>query len=217
MIGSKGHMQRISRFAPSQIVLRTAPVLRATFVRNLTAMPPSRLGVHEAHLRALQLLLRLNMTCAYIFEQDVVPRRPPEWVRAAMTRLPPKWKYLNMGSCYASCHTAICVGTDFVRNDRSWCRHAYAITRGAAQRVILATRMLRQPGDMTVSSVMQDDALSTIDRWYLQDREFFRYKSRNGRNDMAHECRYVPNRRGGSFGVRCTVSHGFVGVAFNRN
>lgn len=152
----------------------------------------SRVKVHDAHLRALQRLINSNEKCAFIFEDDVVPayNKTLEELHSLMTRLPSNWNYLNMGRCYSLCSNQECVAPGLVRNDRSLCRHAYAIHRKTAYELLKNTKRLKKAGDIMWGHFLnrhyRNTTFSSSTRWYIQDRRMF--KSRNGRKDALNSC-----------------------------
>lgn len=158
----------------------------------------SRVQVHDAHLRALEQLINSNEKCAFIFEDDVVPayNKTLNKLHELLGRLPSNWNYLNMGRCYSLCSNQECVVTGLVRNDRSLCRHAYAVHRTTAYELLRHTKRLKTPGDIEWSYFLnrhyRNTTFSSSTRWYNQDRKTF--KSRNGRNDSLDTCEFFSNK-----------------------
>ena len=192
VIGSDAQFARIESFLPTSrnrnIPFSTSPT-RAS--RRTLRLRYSRVLVQDAHIRALEELIRSGEDCAFVFEDDVVPAPTPGHLQDLMGRLPRNWSYFNLGRCFASCAQEECFASGIVRHDRGLCRHAYAIRSDAARSLFEHTRSLSKPGDITWSQFLgahyRDTTFSTVARWYEQDRAS--YKSRNGRRDGMRLCK----------------------------
>lgn len=193
IIGSTSQYRRLQRAVPTLRTHRVAFSSTPTVARRAhPKLHMSRVRVHDAHLHALEYLVKSGGNCAFIFEDDVVPSNwtTHEALRQLMAHLPLNWSYLNMGRCFSRCADEECFAPGLVRHDRSLCRHAYAVRGHTARDLLQHTRLLVRPGDITWRTLLtrrwSDTTFSTTEPWYRQDRAT--YKSRNGRRDDMRRC-----------------------------
>jgi len=194
IIGSARQYERVRHLAPTPHTHRInfSLIPRFATYANNSKLPLSRVRVHDAHLHALEHLIRSGSTCAFVFEDDVVMASNTTHtdLHRLMTQLPADWSYVNMGRCYAKCAEEECFAPGLLRRDKSLCRHAYAISTDTARDLLQYTRSLFYPGDITWSRFLATNrpntTFSTTTSWYTQDRAA--YTSRNGRRDPLNTC-----------------------------
>ena len=168
-----------------------------------------------SHNAVLQTFLDSPLSTAFVFEDDITPLSLPllaearEAVFDTMDNVPPDWDIVNFGRCWDDCQagrfsSAVPAGGHggVLKSYKALCRHAYAVTRRGARKLIDCTTPL--DGRMQSDELIAEQAQLGRLNMYVPPRAVF-WQDRDvlgstlGNNFKQQECARVPP--GGAFFV----------------
>jgi hypothetical protein len=165
--------------AVQAIGLSHSKLVEAGLVTKSCQLALSEIARALSHNNALRTFLDTpNAKTAIVFEDDVEFLGPAilaevkEAMFDTLDNVPPDWDVINFGRCLDECALDEHVGRGVLKSHRALCRHAYAVSRPGAQKLISATSPLSGTAQSDVTIAQQRHI-----NVYVPTRVLFRLKS----------------------------------------
>ena len=122
-----------------------------------------RIACHLSHSLAMQhFLANPEAQTALIFEDDIAPladdlelQRLQDTMGSFMLNVPSDWDIINFGRCWDTCSNNVKVSDNVYIAYKALCRHAYAVTRQGAKRILWNTLPMKgaKQSDETIADM----------------------------------------------------------------
>jgi hypothetical protein len=165
--------------AVQAISLSRSKLVEAGLVTKACELALPEIARALSHNKALRTFLDTpNAKTAIVFEDNVdflgpaILAEVKEAVFDTLDNVPPDWDVINFGRCLDECALDEPAGGGVLKSRRAQCRHAYAVTRRGAQKLIGATAPLpcKAQSDVTIAQQRHINV-------YVPARVLFRQKS----------------------------------------
>jgi glycosyl transferase family 25 len=120
-----------------------------------------RIACHLSHMKVLDMFLKSNKNSCLIFEDDIkqIDISKEEFnkiIKENLDKVPKDWDIIKLGKCWDSCYRSIKISDNLYRVFNPKCRHAYAVSKSGAKKILNNTIPMINNGDEMIAKLISD-------------------------------------------------------------
>lgn len=120
-----------------------------------------RIACHLSHMRVLDKFLKSNKNSCLIFEDDIeqIDIKYDDFnkiIKDSLDKVPNDWDIIKLGRCWDSCRRSIKISDNLYRVFNPKCRHAYAVSKSGAKKIINNAIPMINNGDEMIAKLISD-------------------------------------------------------------
>lgn len=120
-----------------------------------------RIACHMSHISILKNFINSNKKNCFIFEDDIrqIDIKYEDFnkiIKDSLDKVPNDWDIIKLGRCWDSCDRSIKISDNLYRVFNPKCRHAYAVSKNGAKKIINNTIPMTNNGDNMIAKLISD-------------------------------------------------------------
>lgn len=176
-------------------------LIKSKFLHSKNTLNNGRIACHLSHIEVLKTFLKSNDLNCFVFEDDLQSpvislNDMNKYIDHIMQNIPDDYDIIYFGRCWDYCHLDKKITNNLVRCFKPRCRHAYAVSRNGANKIIkYGLPMKHKGGDENIAKHIKK---GNIIAYAVTPPLFYQNRSQLGTNlgnySDLQECQYTTTK-----------------------